>query len=224
MQLRQVLRGQPALYDGASSRLKIVVRHKLDDHQAAAAVMVEAELAGENLAELHGQLGGLLSRVEPFRQAGKYITGLMSELPRKNAWTIAEHAGDGTPDWMQRLLNHAVWDAYAVMAQVRRSVVGHLAPADQAGLAVATLDETGQPKQDTATAGVNASTWGCAGRVANGVNTVHCSYATPQDHALIGVRLYIPADQLDDPARRAELGIPEDLVFKTKPAGDRCHR
>jgi hypothetical protein len=29
---------------------------------------------------------------------------------RKNGWTIAEHAGDATPDRTQRLLNRAVWD------------------------------------------------------------------------------------------------------------------
>ena len=34
----------------------------------------------------------------------EYIAGLMSDLPRKNSWSIAEHAGDRTPDRMQRLL------------------------------------------------------------------------------------------------------------------------
>ena len=58
---------------------------------------------------------------------------------------------------------------------------------------------------------------GCAGQVANGVNTVHCSYATRGGHALIGARLYLPAEQLDDPDRRTALGIPTDLVFRTKP-------
>lgn len=58
---------------------------------------------------------------------------------------------------------------------------------------------------------------GCAGRVANGVNTVHCSYATPNGHALIGARLYIPVEQCDDPVRRAAMGIPDDVVFRTKP-------
>lgn len=178
--------------------------------------MVEAELATRKLAELHGLLGPCFSRVEPFRQAGKYITGLMSDLPRKNAWTIAEHAGDATPDRMQRLLGRAVWDTDAVMATVRRFVVDHLAPA--AGeLAVAALDETGQEKQTTATAGVKRQYMGCAGRVANGVNTVHCSYATAGGHALVGARLYIPAGQLDDQTRRAQWGIPADVVFKTKP-------
>ena len=58
---------------------------------------------------------------------------------------------------------------------------------------------------------------GCAGQVANGINTVHCSYATRGGHALIGARLYLPAEQLDDPDRRAALGIPTDVVFRTKP-------
>ena len=55
------------------------------------------------------------------------------------------------------------------------------------------------------------------GQVANGVNTVHCSYATRGGHALIGARLYLPAEQLDDPDRRTALGIPTDVVFRTKP-------
>ncbi len=104
--------------------------------------MVEAQLATRKLAELHGWLGSCFGRVEPFRQAGKYIVGLMSDLPRKNSWTIAEHAGDATPDRMQRLLNRAVWDTDAAMATVRRFVVEHLAPA-AGGSAVAALDETG---------------------------------------------------------------------------------
>ena len=48
--------------------------------------------------------------MEPFKLAGKYIGALMSDLPRKNGWTIAEHVGDASPDRTQRLLNHAVWD------------------------------------------------------------------------------------------------------------------
>ena len=65
--------------------------------------------------------------------------------------------------------------------------------------------------------GVKRQYVGCAGQVANGVNTVHCSYATRGGHALIGARLYLPAEQLDDPDRRTALGIPTDVVFRTKP-------
>ncbi|MEU7875735.1 transposase [Dactylosporangium sp. NPDC049140] len=59
--------------------------------------------------------------MEPFEQAGKYVAALVSDLPRKNGWTIAEHAGDGCPDPTQRLLNHAVWDHDAAMAAMAGS-------------------------------------------------------------------------------------------------------
>jgi hypothetical protein len=35
------------------------------------------------------------------------LTGMMSELPAKNCWTLAEHAGDRSPDATQHLLASA---------------------------------------------------------------------------------------------------------------------
>ncbi|MPZ84874.1 MAG: hypothetical protein GEV28_32630, partial [Actinophytocola sp.] len=49
------------------------------------------------------------------------------------------------------------------------------------------------------------------------MNTVYCTYATLRGHALVGARIWVPAGQLDDEGRRAELGIPADVVFTTKP-------
>ncbi|GAA0567431.1 hypothetical protein [Actinomadura livida] len=43
----------------------------------------------------------------------------MSGLERKNGWSLAEFAGDATPDGMQRLLNHARWDADQVREHSR---------------------------------------------------------------------------------------------------------
>jgi hypothetical protein len=89
--------------------------------------MVDAERAGEKLAELMGHLGVHFTRREPFAQAGKYVRGLLSDLPRKNCWALAEYAGDATPDRMQRLLERASWDTLAAMGTVRDFVAGHLA-------------------------------------------------------------------------------------------------
>jgi hypothetical protein len=58
-------------------------------------------------------------RAEPWLQAGKYVGAVMSGLPKRNGWSIARHAGDRTPDRMQRLLNHAAWDTFAAMGVVR---------------------------------------------------------------------------------------------------------
>lgn len=193
-----------------------------DEDEAAAALIVEGELAVANLATLHERLAPCFARAKPFAQARKYVSGLISDLPRKNAWTLAEQAGDPTPDRMQRLLNHAVWDHEQAMRTVRGFVAEHLA--DQP-LVVAALDESGQEKTGQATVGTQRQYMGCAGRIANGVNTVYCSYATPGGHALVDARIYIPADQLADPQRRAACGIGDDLTFRTKPqlAIDICH-
>ena len=73
-----------------------------------------------------GCLAGCFSRVEPRRQARKYVTGLISDVPGKNCWALAEQAGDQTPDKMQRLLERAAWDAGAAMAAVRAFAVARL--------------------------------------------------------------------------------------------------
>jgi SRSO17 transposase len=58
---------------------------------------------------------------------------------------------------------------------------------------------------------------GCAGRVANGINTVHLSFVCERTrHALIGARPRIPAEQISDPVLAASLGIPAGLQFRTK--------
>jgi SRSO17 transposase len=185
-----------------------------NDAGAAAAAIVEGRRAAANLAELHGLLERCFARVEPFVQAGKYISALLGDVPRKNGWQIAEYVGDATPDRTQRLLNHAVWDHDAAQGVIRGFVAEQLG--DQP-LRVAALDESGQEKSGSATAGTQRQYMGCAGRIANGVNTVYCSYATPGGHALVAARIYVPDDQLDDHERRDAIGIGGDVEFKTKP-------
>ena len=177
--------------------------------------MVEAGRVTEKLAELLGRMGAHFARMEPFAQAGKYVRGLLSALPRKNCWTLAEYAGDRTPDRMQRLLERASWNTLEAMDTVRDFVVEHLA--DSEGLTVLVLDQSGDEKTGTHTAGVKRQYVGCAGKVANAVNFVNATYSTPQGHALIGSRLYIPAEQLADRARRTAMGIDADHEFRTKP-------
>ena len=161
------------------------------------------------------------ARTGPWLQAGKYAAAVMSELPERNGWSIARHAGDKTPDRTQRLLNHASWDTFAAMAVVRRFAVAGLEEAARRrrrrGLVIGAIDETGQEKAGEATAGVKRQYLGCAGRVANGINVVFASYAAPAGHAVIGARLYVPRDWADDRQRRQAAGIPDDLQFATKP-------
>ena len=180
--------------------------------------MVEGGQAGDLLAELITGIRDCFVRVEPWLQAGKYVRACLSDLGKRNGWTIAEWVGDATPDKTQRLLNHACWDAAAVMSVIRRFVIGGLdAAGGAAGLRIGALDETGQEKAGVATAGVKRQYMGCAGRVANGINTVHLSYVRQhRGHGLAGFRQWIPREQLEDPAARARMGLPAGLAFATK--------
>src|SRR6266498_3035823 len=78
------------------------------------------------LEELLGRVAGRFGRADLRWRARAFVGGLLAELPRKNCWTIAEHAGDATPDGMQHLLARAVWDHDAVRDDVRGYVVEHL--------------------------------------------------------------------------------------------------
>jgi SRSO17 transposase len=175
--------------------------------------MVEAEAAGRHLDDLMTGMAGCFRRWEPRDSAKKYVRALMSDLPRKNCWTIAEYVGHATPGRMQHLLQAARWDTMGAMAAVRAFVCEHL----DDGNAVAILDESGQEKKGIATVGVKRQYVGCAGRVSNAINVVYCSFATRAGHALVGARPYLPREQAADPYLRAKTGVPEDVAFATKP-------
>jgi SRSO17 transposase len=190
--------------------------------KAAAAARIGAALARRKRAKLLDLLRPCFARTGPWLQAGKYAAAVMSQLPRRNGWTIAAQAGDRTPDKTQRLLSRAVWDTSAAMAVVRRFAVAGLDEAAartgrRRGLAVGAIDETGQVKAGELTVGVKRQYLGCVGKVANGINTVHLAYVREgAGHALIGAREWIPAEHLGDPVKSAVMGLPEGLVFRTK--------
>ncbi|ROO52670.1 hypothetical protein EDC02_7610 [Micromonospora sp. Llam0] len=99
------------------------------------------------------QVRSCFVQTRTWRHAGRYVSALVSRMPKRNGWTIAEHVGDATPDRTQRLLNRAVWDTEGVASRVRRYAAAGLNAAAavrrRRGLAVGALDETGQPKHGT---------------------------------------------------------------------------
>ncbi|WP_378733279.1 transposase [Nocardia brasiliensis] len=83
-------------------------------------------------------------RAETQQTARKMARGLMSQLPVKNCWTLAEQAGDETSDAMQHLLARAVWDEDAVRDDLRRYVVDHLGAVG----VILVVDESGDLKRE----------------------------------------------------------------------------
>jgi SRSO17 transposase len=171
--------------------------------------------------DLLGRLRPCFVRTQTWQQADRFVSALASDLPTRNGWTIAQQIGDRSPDRTQRLLNRAAWNVSAAMSVVRRFAVDGLDAVAHRGrrrrMRVGALDETGQQKRGHSTCGVKRQYMGCAGRVANGINTVHLAYVREKTgHALIGARQWIPAAQIEDEGRSRRIGLPADLVSRTK--------
>jgi SRSO17 transposase len=192
-----------------------------NEDKAAADARIGAQRALRERSALMGLVRSCFARTQTWVQAVKYLDALVSGLPSRNGWTMAEQAGDRSPARMQRLLNRASWDEAAAMSQVRRYAAAGLDAAARRSrrrrMTIGALDETGQEKQGSATAGVKRQYMGCAGRVANGINTVHLSYVREKTgHALAGARQWIPAEDIRDPVKSLVTGLPLDLRFRTK--------
>src|SRR6202171_1693358 len=155
-----------------------------------------------------------VARYEPARHAAGLMLGLLSNLERKNCWTIAEERGDVTPHGLQHMLSRASWDEDAVAGDVRDYVTTAFADPD----AVLVVDETGDVKKAAATVGVQRQYTGTAGRIENSQVAVYLAYAAAAGHALIDGELYLPKSWIEDSARRVGAGVPDDVEFATKPA------
>ncbi len=78
------------------------------------------------LDRLHARIAGRFRRAEPRARVRQYLCGLAAGLQRKNGWTLAERAGEVSPDGMQRLLRWADWDVEAVRDDLRDYLIEHL--------------------------------------------------------------------------------------------------
>jgi SRSO17 transposase len=143
---------------------------------------------GAGLDALHARIAGRFTRAEPRRRALAYLRGLLGNVGRKNGWQLAEHAGERTPDGMQRLLSTADWDPELVRDDLRAYVVEHLGDPS----AVLVVDETG-------------------------FFGVFLAYASPRGRAMIDRELYLPERWTEDPERGKAARVPEQVLFRTKP-------
>ena len=168
----------------------------------------------EPFNEMFAQVAGEFATAAGRKRARAYLLGLLSQTERKNGWTIAELAGDWTPDGMQRLLNFYSWDAGAVRDAVCRYVVAHLGDPG----AVLVADETGFVKKGRMSAGVARQYTGTAGRVENAQVGVFLAYAASDGaRALIDRELYVPEKWAADRDRCRAAGIGDEVAFATKP-------
>jgi SRSO17 transposase len=79
------------------------------------------------------------------------------------------------------------------------------------------IDDTGFPKQGTHSVGVQRQYSGTMGKIANCQVAASLTIATRTEHVPVDFALYLPESWTEDPSRRAEAHIPDEVTFKTKP-------
>ena len=168
----------------------------------------------EGLEELYQRIAGRFARSEARERVKRYFVGLLARIERKNGWRLAETIGENDPQGVQRLLNSAKWEADAVRDDLREYVVEHLGH-EEGGMLI--VDETGFLKKGEKSVGVARQYTGTAGDTVNCQVGVFLAYASKKGAAFVDRALYLPKEEwAQDPNRRAEAGVPEEVAFANK--------
>ena len=148
----------------------------------------------------------------------RYITGLLTDLDRKNCDTIAGALAGTSTERLQHLLTDADWVSLE-LDEVRVRSLSAKSP--KGGVLV--LDDTSFPKQGKASVGVARQYCGALGKRANCQVVVSAEYVADEPessrplHWPVSGRLYLPERWAHDLKRRERSHVPREVIFRSKP-------
>lgn len=164
------------------------------------------------LAEFLALFGDCFGRREPAGHLRTYVSGQLSNLPRKSIEPIALNF-QTAPRTLQQFLSRAHWDHGRMRDQLQQHVAARWSHRDAMGI----LDETSYPKKGRKTPGVKRQYCGALGKQDNCAVTVHLAYAVPDSfRTLLDGDLFLPQDWSADRPRCREAGIPDTLGYRPK--------
>jgi SRSO17 transposase len=189
-----------------------------NNQTTAADATVDHDGHADLLEDLLARVAPCFARRETRLTCRDMVNGLLMELDDYNCWTIAEAAGHPGPHRMQHLLSRARCDDQQILDTTADWAARHLAgDQDDSSDAVLIVDETADAKSSADCAGAARQYSGTLGGIAMCQVEVTLTYAAPAGHALIGRALYLPADWAADEDRRELAGVPDEVMFATKP-------
>ncbi len=150
----------------------------------------------------------------------KYCLGLLLPGERKSVEPMAARLAPENVRRMHQSLHHVVadgpWSDEAVMTEVRGYALTSMRR--QSPVQAWIVDDTGFPKKGKHSVGVARQYCGQVGKQENCRVAVSLSIATGAASLPIAWRLYLPQIWSDDQTLRKRAGVPEEIVFQTKPA------
>jgi SRSO17 transposase len=152
-----------------------------------------------------------LGRREPKENAHIYISGLLSDLGRKNVESIA-YRYDRDRRALQRFIGSVPWDHQPLLEELARQIGAELGEDD----GVIVFDPSGHKKCGNDSVGVQRQWLGRLGKVDNGQVAIYMGYASRKEHGLVDTRLYLPKQWAKDKARRKKCGVPKQVRYQTR--------
>ena len=189
-------------------RYEVRLEELLDD------AVMDPELLKGMLARLEtfvAPFAAALQRVEQRDNAQAYMAGLLSNAKRKNAESIA-YLHDQERQGLQKFIGQAQWDHKPLVRELARQVGASLGTPD----GVLVFDPSGFAKRGTESVGVKRQWCGRLGKLENCQVGIYMAYASPKEHALVDVRLFLPQEWASDKARRKKCHVPKDVKFCTR--------
>lgn len=177
-------------------------------------------MAVQALRQLKPELDRFLERYAPLvgrdeaqAHAHRFVQGLLLGGDRRRVENIAEAIDGCVVRSLQKFIAQSPWSDDPVVEELQRHVTEVLGDPD----AALNVDETGFPKKGTKSVGVKRQYAGCLGRTDNCQIGVCVNYRSAAGHTLIDRRLFLPEEGAADSSRREEAGVPQAVVFRTKP-------
>lgn len=165
----------------------------------------------ERLTAFSRPFAECLVRQEQRGHARTYLAGLVSDLERKTAESIA-YRHDQERHGLQHFVGSSTWDHRPLLRELAGQVGREIGMPD----GVIVFDPSGFAKKGHASVGVQRQWLGRLGKVDNGQIGVFMAYAAHREHALVDVRLYLPKTWAKDRARRKRCGIPKAVRYRTR--------
>ncbi len=153
-------------------------------------------------------------RVEQIEKSLIYVHGLLGNATRKNVEQMALGQKEKVRS-LQYFVAQSQWETEPVLA-IHQGLIGETLGEEDG---VMLVDESSTVKQGSKSVGVAAQYCGSVGKIANGQVGVYLGYASRTGYSLIEGQLFMPEKWLEEEQaeQRQVCGVPEDLVFKTKP-------
>jgi SRSO17 transposase len=140
-----------------------------------------------------------------------YLAGLLSDVERKNAESIA-YRYDLDRQVIQRFIGEVDWDHTPPLDELTRQVAREIGRPD----AVLVIDPSAFPKKGDASVAVKRQWCGRLGKVENCQVGVFIGYVSDVEHALVDFRLYLPKEWANDRKRRKRAGVPKAIKYRTR--------